>query len=118
MVSSKANGKPKGGKGEQMAANTLLGWFKDGLRREGCSTKHFNRAFLAEYVHAYNEIKRQVDTDSVAYYEKPDGTVTAEAWLPVHETRFYKENGTSYCVFLELWNEYKDMMSRFHRAGF
>lgn len=85
-----------------MSANTLLGYFKDGLIREHCTTKYFNRAFLAVFVTEYNESKK----NGIANYEK------------TKETKFYKENGSSYCVFLELWHEYKTAMERMKAYGF
>lgn len=85
-----------------MAANTLLGYFKDGLARQHCTTKYFNRAFLGVFITEYNESKK----NGVASYEK------------TKTTDFYIKNGGSYCVFLELWNEYKNAMERAKAYGF
>lgn len=82
--------------------NTLLGYFKSGLDRQHCSIKYFNREFLAIFITEYNESKK----NGVANYEK------------TKTTRFYNENGGSYCVFLELWNEYKQGMERAKAYGF
>ena len=62
--------------------NTLLGYFKSGLDRNHCSIKYFNREFLAIFISEYNDSKK----NGVANYEK------------TKTTRFYNENGCSYCV--------------------
>lgn len=85
-----------------MAANTLLGYFKDGLVKQHCTTKYFNRNFLGVYIAEYNESHKS----GVANYEKTKAT------------DFYRKNGSSYCVFLELWNEYKAAMERAKSYGF
>ena len=92
-------------------ANTLLGYFKDGLKREHATTKYFNRDFLAEYVHAYNTRKRNIENG--IYFEITDKEYE---YNPVFETRFYKENGTSYCTFCELWVAYKEGLKAFEQA--
>lgn len=88
-------------------ANTLLSYFKDNLKAQGESTKYLNRDFLAVYVHAYNERKKNIE--SGIYYEY--GSREYE-YNPVFNTRFYKDNSTAYCVFLELWHGYKAAMER------
>lgn len=82
--------------------NTLLGYFKSGLDRQHCSIKYFNRAFLAVFITEYNESKK----NGIANYPK------------TKETDFYIKNGGSYCVFLELWHEYKQGMERAKAYGF
>ena len=82
--------------------NTLLGYFKSGLDRQHCSIKYFNRAFLAVFITEYNESKK----NGVANYEK------------TKTTDFYIKNGSAYCVFLELWNEYKTLTARATACGF
>ena len=82
--------------------NTLLGYFKSGLDRQHCSIKYFNRAFLAVFITEYNDSKK----NGVASYEK------------TKTTDFYIKNGSAYCVFLELWNEYKTAMERAKAYGF
>ena len=82
--------------------NTLLGYFKSGLDRQHCSIKYFNREFLAIFITEYNESKKS----GIANYEK------------TKTTRFYNDKGGSYCVFLELWNEYKQGMERAKACGF
>lgn len=98
-------------------ANTLLSYFKDNLKKEHASTKHFNRDFLGVFCKAYNDIKRQDESESGIIYTTVNGITTAAAWLPVYETKFYKDNGGSYCVFLELWTEYRTAMDKLTAAG-
>ena len=82
--------------------NTLLGYFKSGLDLQHCSIKYFNREFLAIFITEYNESKKS----GIANYEK------------TKTTRFYNDNGGSYCVFLELWHEYKQGMECAKAYGF
>ena len=87
-----------------MAANgypyapTLLGYFKAGLTRNGCSLRYFNRAFLNAYI-----------TD----YKRGDRDYSA-----TQATDFYRKNGCAYCVFLELYADYRQAMDRLTAAGF
>lgn len=83
-------------------ANTLLSYFKDNLKSQGESTKYLNRDFLAVFVHAYNERKKNIE--SGIYYEYGDKEYE---YNPVFNTKFYTDNSTAYCVFLELWHGYK-----------
>ena len=76
--------------------NTLLGYYKTGLVKQGEKTKHFNRDFLATYLHEYAESKK----NHRANYPE------------TMKTRFYNENSTAYCVFLELHYEYEKNMER------
>ena len=75
-----------------MYPNTLLGYFKNGLTKEKQSVKHFNRAFLNTFIQEYNA---SMDA-GIANYPR------------TKETDFYNKNSCAYCVFLELWNEYKN----------
>lgn len=80
-----------------MAANTLLGYFKDALARRGVSsTKYLNREFLAIYIAERNESHKL----GYAHYPR---TV---------QTKFYNLNSTAYCEFLEVYEEYRRMMDR------
>ncbi len=79
-----------------MFPNTLLGYFKNGLVNNHCSIRYFNRAFLAVYITEYNESKKS----GIADYTK------------TKTTDFYNKNSTAYCVFLELWHEYKTALER------
>lgn len=72
-------------------AATLLGYFRDNLKAEGRSAKYLNREFLAIFITEYNESHKS----GIANYSK---TAT---------TRFYNLNSTSYCRFLELYNDYR-----------
>ena len=79
-----------------MAANTLLGYFKDALARRGVSTKYLNRDFLGRYITEYKENKR-----------------TGRANYPrTMETKFYQLNGPGYCAFVEEYNVYREAMDR------
>lgn len=82
--------------------NTLLGYFKTGLVNQHCTTKYFNRAFLAIFITEYNESTK----NGIANYEK------------TKTTRFYNDNSGAYCVFLELWHEYKTLMENAKAYGF
>lgn len=82
--------------------NTLLGYFKSGLDRAGESTKYFNRDFLGIYLHEYAESKKA----GCAKYSE------------TLKTRFYNENSTAYCTFLELHYEYEKGMEKLRAAGF
>lgn len=79
-----------------MYGNTLLGYFKSNLANQHCSTKYLNREFLAIFITEYNESVK----NDCANYPK------------TKMTKFYNDNSTSYCVFLELWYEYKANMER------
>ena len=79
-----------------MFPNTLLGYFKSGLARQHCSARYFNRAFLAVFITEYNASA----ASGVADYAK------------TKTTDFYNKNSAAYCVFLELWHEYKQGMTR------
>lgn len=76
--------------------NTLLGYFKTGLVRQGEKTKYFNRDFLNTYLKEYKESHEM----HRAHYPE------------TMKTRFYNENSTAYCVFLELHHEYEKGMAR------
>lgn len=76
--------------------NTLLGYFKTAIAKQGESTKYFNRDFLAIYLSEYKESKK----NGIANYPK------------TKETRFYNDNSTAYCVFLEAHYEYEKGMER------
>ena len=76
--------------------NTLLGYFKSGLARQGESTKYLNREFLAIFITEYNESHK----NGKANYPK------------TKQTDFYSKNSCAYCVFLELFEEYKRGMER------
>lgn len=79
-----------------MAANTLTGFFRDALTAQKCSAKYFNRAFLVTFIDEYKASKKA----GAARYPR---TI---------ESKFYRENGPAYCVFLELWQEYNERMER------
>lgn len=85
-----------------MAANTLLGFFKDGLTRQGENTKYFNRDFLAKYITENNEHKKTGIAD----------------YTETRKTDFYNKNSCAYCVFLELYSEYRKTMDRIAAMGF
>ena len=94
-------------------ASSLLSYFRDNLKTQGESPKYLNREFLAVFIHAYNERKRNIE--SGIYYEC--GAAEYE-YNPVFSTKFYTENSPAYCVFLELWNGYKyaaDIMNEWGR---
>ena len=74
--------------------NTLLGYFKSAIVKQGESTKYFNRDFLNTYLTEYKESKK----NGIANYPK------------TKETRFYKDNSCAYCVFLEAHYEYEKGM--------
>lgn len=74
--------------------NTLLGYFKSAIAKQGESTKYFNRDFLNTYLTEYKESKK----NGIANYPK------------TKETRFYKDNSCAYCVFLEAHYEYEKGM--------
>jgi len=96
-------GTPRKGK-QQMKKypNTLLGYFKAGLAREGESTKYFNRDFLAVYLREYAESKKA----GRANYPE------------TKKTRFYNDNSCAYCVFLELHYEYEKGMEKLRAVQF
>lgn len=83
-------------------ANTLLGYFKEGLIKEGCKTTYFNRDFLARYIAAYNERGRNLEQGIINDVFTPD-----YEYNRVMETKFYLHNSTAFCVFLELFHAYK-----------
>jgi len=83
-----------------MFPNTLLGYFKNGLVNNHCSIRYFNRAFLAVFITEYNASKQS----GIADYTK------------TKTTDFYNKNSSAYCVFLELWNEYRTAMDRIKAA--
>lgn len=77
-------------------STTLLGYLKTQLINAGATTKYFNRYFLTVFLTEYHESHRS----GVANYEK------------TKTTDFYTKNSGSYCVFLEVYNEYREMMDR------
>ena len=80
--------------------NTLLGYFKNGLANAGESTKYLNRDFLAIYITEYKDSHK----NGIANYPK------------TKETDFYKKNSCAYCVFLELYEEYRKNMDRLNKC--
>ena len=88
-------------------ANTLLSYFRDNLKAQGESPKYLNREFLAAYIHAYNERKRNIENG--IYYEFGDA---GYEYNPVFSTRFYTDNSPAYCVFVELWHGYRYAMEQ------
>lgn len=79
-------------------SNTLLGYFKSDLYNNygRKNLKGFTRQFLAVYISDYNRaLKTGIN----------DFTATAA-------TDFYKNNGGTYCAFLESWSNYKKGMQR------
>ena len=76
--------------------NTLLGYFKNSLSKQCSSIKYFNRDFLGRYIAAYNESHKS----GVADYSR------------IYDTDFYKKNGSAYCVFLEIYADYRKKMDR------
>ena len=81
--------------------NTLLGFFKSGLAKAGESTKYFNRDFLGTYLHEYAGSKKA----GAAHYPE------------TMKTRFYNENSTAYCTFLELHYEWEKLKENALAAG-
>lgn len=79
-----------------MATNTLLGYFKDGLRAHGESSKYLTREFLGIFITEYKESHKT----GVANYEK------------TKTTKFYNLNSCGYCVFLSLYEDYQAAMDR------
>lgn len=96
-------------------ANTLLGYFKDALKKQNESTKYFNRDFLAKFIHAYNTAvaneKNGIDT---RYYI--DGVMLFHEWDQVYASDFYNKNSCAYCVFLQEWHTYKTAMEKLKAA--
>ena len=82
--------------------NTLLGYFKHNILNNGCSIKYFNKAFLNEYIKAYNARKANIENEIYNEY----GSNKYE-YNKVFETDFYNKNSSAYCVFCELWQGYK-----------
>ena len=85
--------------GNRKQPGTLLSYLKSQLLKQRESAKYFNRDFLARFVACYNDSKRT----GTANYSR------------VFETDFYKKNGGAYCVFLEIWNEYRRGVDRFNK---
>jgi hypothetical protein len=77
-------------------SNTLLGYYKAAIARQGGSTKYLDRAFLATFLTEYRD---SVENNRASYTE-------------TQKTKFYKENGASYCLFLEIHNDYENGMKR------
>lgn len=77
-------------------------FFRDWLKKEGYNPRYLSREFLAKFIHCYNQ--------------------SMEAGRPMYEdvftTKFYRENSSCYCRFLELWNEYKKSMAYAKSIGF
>lgn len=76
--------------------NTLLGYFKAALASRGESTKYLNRDFLAVYFAEYRE---SMKNNRASYPE-------------TQKTKFYTENGSGYCTFLEVHSDYEKGMNR------
>ena len=65
-------------------------------RRE--NIRYFNRDFYAAFLKA-REAAKKAGPES-EYYR--DGIRLCHAWDAVYKSRFYRENGGAYCVFLEI----------------
>lgn len=92
-------------------ANTLLGYFKDRLTANGCTTKYFNRDFLQTFCKAYKERSYNLEHGIVNDFTSPEYEYNA-----VMGTKFYNLNGSAYCVFQEEWNAYKKGMEYLNKV--
>ena len=78
---------------------TRLSYYKELLKENGSNTRYFNRAFLDTFTTAYNARKKNIENGVF----NASGTAGYE-YNPVTNTRFYMDNGTAYCKFLEIYN--------------
>lgn len=78
---------------------TVLQNYKNILKKNGCTTRYFNKAFLAAYTDAYNTRKKNIESGIF----NACGTADYE-YNAVLETPFYRNNSCAYCVFLENYN--------------
>ena len=78
---------------------TVLQNYKDMLKKNGCTTKYFTKAFLDTFTTAYNARKENIENGIFNSY----GTAGYE-YNAILETPFYKSNSCAYCVFLENYN--------------
>ena len=74
---------------------------KTELTRRHNSTKHFTRDFFKVYIKALNDINHNSKIGiETGYY---DGNLyTRHEYDEIRKTRFYNENGCSYCEFLSI----------------
>ena len=94
-------------------ANTLLQYMRYQSKKIGgpSAAKYLDRKFLVAFIEAQREISRQEKSGGVEMITDADGITTA-AYLPIHETKYYKENGGGYCAFLQAWHEYREGCER------
>lgn len=75
---------------------------KQALRRETSdSLRYFTKSFLATYVAALEENKRNAEKGIDDSY-CDNGIWTRHAWDAVRKTVFYRKSGSAYCVFLQI----------------
>ena len=96
--------------------NTLLGYFKNDLwnHKNVASLKYFNRDFLAAYIAAYNQRKKNIANGTTTFFDA-NGVFVLPEYEAVYKTDFYNKNSTAYCAFIEAWAEWEKLKKALNR---
>lgn len=79
-----------------MDSKKLFSKIKTELERQKASLKYFTYAFFTTYINDLKNVKNAIR----------NGATNAEAWndAGVYSTKFYQQNSSAYCLFLEAYN--------------
>ena len=71
------------------------------LKKQAGNTRYFNKTFWRAYQTAIKAIEKNIEKGIDDCYL--DGEIwTRHAYDEVRKTRFYTDNGSAYCIFLEI----------------
>lgn len=70
------------------------------LSRRCSSIRHFNRAFFATYKKSLYTARKNSESGIDDNFLLAPGVIGKKSFIPVYDTKFYKENGPAYCEFL------------------
>ena len=82
---------------------------KTELKKQYSNTKYFTRDFYRDYLQAVKKtlenIKNNID-DSYRPAGQYNYVTLFHSFDPVYTSKFYIDNGSCYCIFLEIMNKY------------
>ena len=71
------------------------------LKRRGCKTRNFTKAFLQMYAKARQDIQTN-DAHGIDTYYTDNGIWTRHEYDGIRQTAFYRVESGSYCEFLSI----------------
>lgn len=74
---------------------------KQELKHRRNSTKHFTKAFFAQYIEALDTIKKNAEKGIDDSYND-NGIYTRHAYDAIRQSEFYNRNSGAYCEFLSI----------------